>query len=133
MIVMDLGTELQKVYDSEINVGISWLWDGGIDIRLGDEMNGYLAVENVRSMEEILPWLQEQEAIAHFYPGSSYAASLNSELKERAAHRLFHTKIGASVVCPHCGAANTSPMDEVFVFVCSHCGESVEVPPQKIQ
>ena len=30
---MDLADELQKVYDSEINVSISWLWDGGIDVR----------------------------------------------------------------------------------------------------
>jgi hypothetical protein len=44
-----LEDELQRIYDSEINVRISWLWDGGIDVRLGDEMNGYLAEENVAS------------------------------------------------------------------------------------
>ena len=49
---MDLAAELQKIYDSEINLRISWLWDGGIDVRLGDEMNGYLAEENVRSVNE---------------------------------------------------------------------------------
>jgi hypothetical protein len=43
-----LEDELQRIYDSEINVRISWLWDGGIDVRLGDEMNGYLAEENAR-------------------------------------------------------------------------------------
>ena len=73
---MGLAAELQKIYDSEINVRISWLWDGGIDVRLGDDMNGYLAEENVRSMSEILPWLQE--AIAHFYTHSAYAASLDA-------------------------------------------------------
>ena len=26
---MDLATELQRIYDSEINVEIAWLWDGG--------------------------------------------------------------------------------------------------------
>jgi hypothetical protein len=31
-----LEDELQRIYDSEINVRISWLWDGGIDVRLGD-------------------------------------------------------------------------------------------------
>jgi hypothetical protein len=51
--------ELQKIYDSEINVSKSWLWDGGIDVKLGDRMNGYVAAENVRSMSEIVPWLQE--------------------------------------------------------------------------
>ena len=61
----DLALELQKIYDSEINVRIGWLWDGGIEIRLGDDMNGYLAERTVGMVAEIAPWLQE--AIAHFY------------------------------------------------------------------
>jgi hypothetical protein len=64
---MDLAAELQRIYDSEINVEIGWLWDGGIDVRLGDKMNGYLAEENVSSAADILPWLQE--AIRTFLPG----------------------------------------------------------------
>ena len=76
----NLAIELQKIYDSEINVRIGWLWDGGIEVRLGDDMNGYLAEETVRMVAEIIPWLQA--AIAHFYPGSSYALSLGSELRE---------------------------------------------------
>ncbi len=67
--------ELQWIYDSEINVRISWLWDGGIDVRLGDEMNRYLAEENVSSTGHIVSWLQE--SIAHFYPDSTYAKSLD--------------------------------------------------------
>jgi hypothetical protein len=70
---MDLTIELQKIYDSEINCRIGWLWDGGIDVYLGDDMNGYVAHENVQSAAEILPWLQA--AIAHFYPQSTYARS----------------------------------------------------------
>lgn len=38
-----MGEEQQEIYDSEINVSISWFWDGGIDVKLGDEMNGYKA------------------------------------------------------------------------------------------
>ena len=104
---MDLAIELQKIYDSEINVQISWLWDGGIDVRLGDKMNGYEAEENVRSVADIIPWLQE--AIAHFYPQSTYALSLDAELRERAARRLFRPpRIGARVTCPHCGALHAA-------------------------
>jgi hypothetical protein len=62
---MDLVAELQKIYDSEINIRISWLWGGGIDVWIGDDMNGYLAQDTVASAAEIVPWLQE--AIAHFY------------------------------------------------------------------
>jgi hypothetical protein len=65
---VDLATEPQKIYDSKINVRTSWLWDGAIDLRLGDDMNGYLAEETVRTVAEIIPW--PQETIAHFFPDS---------------------------------------------------------------
>jgi hypothetical protein len=130
---LDLAAELQKIYDSEINVRISWLWDGGIDVWLGDEVNGYDAEETVADASEIVPWLGE--AIAHFYPTSTYAASLSPEIRVRAAVRLFRTpRIGARVKCPHCGAPNAvTGMEELFAFVCSHCGNSVEVKSPKVQ
>ncbi len=31
---MDLALILQRLYDSEINVTITWLWDGGFDFAL---------------------------------------------------------------------------------------------------
>jgi hypothetical protein len=130
----DLAADLQKIYDSEINIRIGWFWDGGIDIRLGDDMNGYLAEETIKMVAEIVPWLQE--AIAHFYPTSSYARSLSPELIERAKQRLFQPpKIGAQVICPHCGAPHAAPpgMDELFAFVCHHCGNSVAVPRAPVQ
>ncbi len=128
----DLSVELQRIYDSEINVRVSWLWDGGIDVRLGDEVNGFLAEENVQSVQEIVPWLQE--AIAHFYPNSGYTASLDPEVRERAATRLFRPpKIGATAICPHCGAPNASMMDELIAYVCRHCGEAVRVEPPRVQ
>jgi hypothetical protein len=62
----DLATELQKMYDSEIHVDIGWLCDGGIDVSIGgDEFSG-----NVKTVSEVLPWLQS--AIAERYPESKY-------------------------------------------------------------
>jgi hypothetical protein len=130
---MDLAAELQKIYDSEINVRISWLWDGGIDVWLGDEVNGYVAEETVSAVSEIAPWLQE--AIAHFYPTSTYTASLSLEILERAAARQFlPPRIAARVICPHCGAPNVvTGMEELFAFVCSDCGNSVKVESPRVQ
>lgn len=131
---MDLATELQKICDSEINIRIGWFWDAGIELRLGDEMNGFLAEETVQSVSDILPWLQE--AIARFYPTSTYAAGLDPDLRARAATRLFlPPKIGAQAICPHCGAPNAakSGMDDLFIFICTHCGETVEVKPPQVQ
>ena len=129
---MDLAIELQKIHDSEINVEIAWLWDGGIDVRLGDKMNGYLAEQNVKAASEIVPWLQE--AIAHFYPSSEYATALDAEIRQRGANRMFSPpRIGATVFCPYCGAPNPSPgFDEVIAFYCSRCGNSVEVERPRV-
>jgi hypothetical protein len=127
-----LEHELQRIYESEINARISWLWDGGIDVRLGDEMNGYLAEENVAFVGEIVPWLQE--AIAHFYPHSRYAKSLDPQTSERALRRLFRPPVsGAQVRCPDCGAPHATPpgMEEIFAFVCVHCGKGVELQRPK--
>src|SRR5215472_9895704 len=131
---MDLAAELQRIYDSEINVHISWLWDGGIDVRLGDEVNGFLAEETFTEAAGIAPWLQQ--AIAHFYSDSTYAKSLNEEVRAQGAQRLFHTpRTGMRVRCPHCGAPHAAPcgMEELLAFICSHCGKSVSVEPPKVQ
>jgi len=130
---LDLATELQKIYDNEINVRISWLWNCGIGLWLGDEVNGYVAAETVSATSEIAPWLQE--AVAYFYPTSTYAASLSPEVRERAATRQFlPPRIAARVYCPHCGAPNVvTGMEELLAFVCSHCGDSVKVESPKVQ
>jgi hypothetical protein len=131
---MDTAAEFQKIYDSEINVELSWLWDGGIEVRLGDRLNGYVAETNVPLVTDVIPWLQD--AIAHFYPDSTYANGLPSELKDRAARQIFAPPTaGARVTCPHCGAPNPNRgrMEEIIAFVCSHCGAGVEVEPPKVQ
>ena len=71
--IMDsLETELQKMYDSKIHVDIGWLWDGGIDVSIGDdEVTG-----NVRTVAEILPWLQKE--IATHYPDAGTASNVSA-------------------------------------------------------
>jgi hypothetical protein len=60
-----LEEDLQKIYDSEIHVDIGWLWDGGIDVSIGNgEFTG-----NVQTVAEVLPWLQDTIAK---YPDSKY-------------------------------------------------------------
>jgi hypothetical protein len=62
----NLEEELQKIYDSEIDVDIGWLWGGGIDVSIGEgEIAG-----NVQTVAEVLPWLQK--AIANHYADSTY-------------------------------------------------------------
>jgi hypothetical protein len=62
---------LSALYESEINASISWLWDGGIDVALGDELNGYDAEGQVSTIAEAAAWLRDQ-ACRH-YPDSTFA------------------------------------------------------------
>jgi len=36
----DPGEILQRLYQSEINLRIGWIWDGGVAWQLGDKHNG---------------------------------------------------------------------------------------------
>ena len=56
--------EIQRSYDTEINIGIGWMWDRGVMLRLGDEIGGYVTEEIVDSVTDAVPWFQE--AIAHY-------------------------------------------------------------------
>ena len=78
---LDLAVELQKIYDSEINVSIGWMWDGGVTLRLGDDIGGYIAEDIVASLADSVPWFQE--AIAHFCPTSAYPRGPLTRILER--------------------------------------------------
>jgi len=67
----DLEEILRALYESEINASISWLGDGGIDVELGDPLNGYDADGKVSTFAEATAWLRDQ-ACRH-YPDSEFA------------------------------------------------------------
>ena len=71
---------LDDLYASEINVEISWYWDGGIDVKigrrginvqLGDRLNGYGAKGKVKTMTEAAVWLRDRAC--QQYPDSEFA------------------------------------------------------------
>ena len=57
---LDVEAILNDLYASEINASISWLWDGGIDVKLGDPLNGYKAEGKVNTFAEAAAWLRDQ-------------------------------------------------------------------------
>ena len=69
---IDVEAILDDLYASEINASISWLWDGGIDVKLGDELGGFKAEANVRTMREAAVWLRDEAC--RQYPDSTFAA-----------------------------------------------------------
>jgi hypothetical protein len=68
-----LQDTLRALYDSEVNFSITCMWDGGIEAKLGDEMNGFVAERTffIADISRIGPWLTD-EAI-RIWPESSFA------------------------------------------------------------
>ena len=56
---------MKRLYESEINCSISRFWDNGWDVKLGDEMNGFVAEGNFRTLDEAADFL-DREARRHF-------------------------------------------------------------------
>ena len=67
----DIEAIFNDLYASEINASISWIWDGGIDVKLGDALNGFKAEGKVGTFAEAAVWLRE-EACA-LYPDNEFA------------------------------------------------------------
>jgi hypothetical protein len=67
----DLEEILRALYESEINASISWVWDGGINVELGDPLNGYAANDKVSTFAKATAWFRDQ-ACKH-YPDSEFA------------------------------------------------------------
>jgi len=62
---------LQKLYDSEINFSVSCFWDGGIDVKIGDPLNGVKATACFRTISEAIEWLNYKAV--ELYPQSEFA------------------------------------------------------------
>jgi hypothetical protein len=69
-------TILQDLYDSEINFSISSFWDAGFEVKLGDDLNGFVASGIAKIFDEAAEWLRVQ-AIEHF-PDSALARTYRS-------------------------------------------------------
>ena len=71
---------LQDLYDSEINASISWMWDGGIDVKLGglswyNQNSAFDDSVTVKTIKEACEWLKEQAFI--YYPNSKFTHDYN--------------------------------------------------------
>jgi hypothetical protein len=68
---MELGATIEALYESEINCSVATFWDAGIEVKLGDEMNGFVAEKECKTASEAAEFL-DREARRQF-PDSAYA------------------------------------------------------------
>jgi hypothetical protein len=54
---VDIEIVMKKLYESEINCSISSFWDNAWEVKLGDEMNGFVAQETCRTLDEAANFL----------------------------------------------------------------------------
>ena len=67
----EISMFLNKMYESEINVGLEGFWDGGWTARIGDFMNGYRKEESgFETLGQAVTWLSEE--ILVLYPNSTF-------------------------------------------------------------
>lgn len=66
-----LTAVMRALYANEINVAISSFWDGGWDVKLGDEMNGFKAESNFDNLDDAASWLIDEAKKA--FPRSDFA------------------------------------------------------------
>jgi hypothetical protein len=83
----NLEQVLDALYASEINASISWLWDGGIDVKIGDEINGFDAEGSVRTAAEAAAWLDAKAR--EIYPTSVYAGGAETRFECLNRGRCF--------------------------------------------
>jgi hypothetical protein len=83
---MDIEIVMNRLYKSEINSSIGSFWDNHWDVKLGDEMNGFVAEGNFRTLDECADFL-DREARKH-YPDSAYALGRLEHERRREANRL---------------------------------------------
>ena len=96
-----MKTLLKALYESEINILIDWMWDSGVQVKIGDRMNGFKeAIIMDADFDEIERWIEAK--VKEHYPDSKFAKTYNGQdfnsAVEPAIRYLFknhhpHTKI----------------------------------------
>ena len=62
---------MQRLYDSEITLTVSSFWDDGFYVKLGDEMNGFVAEGRCPTWDDVEEWASAMARI--HYPASESA------------------------------------------------------------
>jgi hypothetical protein len=79
---------IQRLYDSEINLTVQFssFYDGGFTVKIGDELNGFRAEDQVQRWSDVEKWMR-MKAI-ELYPDSKFArAEMRGAEKPKARER----------------------------------------------
>lgn len=63
--------ELQKIYESEINVSIETFFDDGVSVKIGDNLNGFKFRKTLKTYSEAMETIIQK--VQELYPDSIYS------------------------------------------------------------
>jgi len=90
-----MSNVLQELYDSEINFSITTFWDGGLEVKVGDEFNGFTANNTFDTFQECVDWLAVTAAEKH--PTSGYVFKpLSKNMSRRTWYFVYTPDNGSS-------------------------------------
>ena len=73
------GEILQKIYNSEIHLSIGWMWDGGVDYKIGADLSyidGKVESSGLTNIDDAIVFIAEEAAKG--YPRSEFAKWWNT-------------------------------------------------------
>lgn len=74
-----VGQILEKIYESEIHLTIGWMWDGGVDYKIGADpsyLKGEVESTGTSDMGEAIKIIADE--VTHRYPDSEFATWYNN-------------------------------------------------------
>jgi hypothetical protein len=117
-----LEQELQKIHDAELGVSITWLCDGGVDLRLVHKSGVVAAEGNVAEIANILPWLES--AFNKHFPEANAGPLRKPPGSTQGAVRA---RLGGRVVRAERRTQQRLKMNPEPGFKCPKCTKPMEV------
>jgi hypothetical protein len=111
-----LEEELEKIHEAKIGVSITWLWDGGVDVRVVGRSGALIAETNVETVAEILPWLEA--VIARDCPTARYRRGYQAAVGKLQIElqKIYDSEINIEISWLPAGAVHVKLGNEFYGF-----------------
>nr|WP_162759298.1 hypothetical protein [Brucella intermedia] len=117
---------LKAAYDSDINIYLASFWDGGWEVRIGDEMDGFRAERRLRDIGKVAVWLKEE--IILLFPDSEAAKLFSKDASPAQSLALSQLRMDGWPISPW-----LSPGRSAFTLRTEQTGRALKRPGRKMK
>ena len=88
---------LERIHEAGIGACITWLWDGGVDVRLLAQDGKLVDETQVRAIDEVLPWLRK--ASHKHFPNATYEPGRHTTIGNLRAElqKIYDSEINIEI------------------------------------